>query len=51
MLGMHPVAMGEMARKRHVHLASAEGAAMGAGGVFTIVAAVAQFVAIWMLAT
>ena len=36
-MGMHPVAMGEMARKRHAHLASAEGAAMGAGGVFTIV--------------
>jgi hypothetical protein len=36
-MGMHPVAMGEMARRRHVHLASAEGAAMGAGGVFTIV--------------
>ena len=36
-MGMHPVAMGEMARKRHVHLAAAEGAAMGVGGVFTIV--------------
>jgi hypothetical protein len=36
-MGVHPVAMGEMARKRHAHLASAEGAAMGFGGVVTIV--------------
>lgn len=36
-LGKHPVELGEMARKRHVNLASAEGAAMGAGGIFTIV--------------
>jgi len=36
-MGMHPVAMGEMARKRHAHLASAEGAAMGVGGVITMV--------------
>lgn len=36
-MGKHPIAMGEMARKRHVHLASAEGAAMGFGGVVTIV--------------
>lgn len=36
-MGKHPIAMGEMARKRHVNLASAEGAAMGAGGIITIV--------------
>jgi hypothetical protein len=36
-LGMHPIAMGEMARKRHVNLASAEGAAAGVGGFVTLV--------------
>jgi|GEM_PF-2141695 hypothetical protein len=36
-LGMHPIAVGEMARKRHVNLASAEGAAAGVGGFVTIV--------------
>jgi EcsC protein family len=36
-MGLHPIAMGEMARKRHAHLASAEGAAMGVGGMITLV--------------
>jgi hypothetical protein len=36
-LGKPPAELGEMARKRHVNLASAEGAAMGVGGVLTIV--------------
>jgi len=33
----HPVDMGEMARKRHVHTASATGAAAGIGGIITMV--------------
>src|SRR5688572_16150365 len=36
-MGKHPVELGEMARKRHVNLASAEGAAAGVGGIVTIV--------------
>ncbi|RKQ92710.1 EcsC family protein [Solirubrobacter pauli] len=36
-LGKHPVELGEMARKRHVNLASAEGAAAGVGGMITLV--------------
>ncbi|MBE2317259.1 EcsC family protein [Solirubrobacter sp. CPCC 204708] len=36
-MGLHPIAMGEMARKRHANLASAEGAAAGIGGIVTIV--------------
>lgn len=36
-LGKHPVEIGEMARKRHVNLASAEGAAAGVGGLITMV--------------
>lgn len=36
-LGKHPVELGEMARKRHVNLASAEGAAAGVGGMVTLV--------------
>lgn len=35
--GKHPVELGEMARKRHAHLASAEGAAAGVGGLVTLV--------------
>ena len=35
--GKHPVELGEMARKRHVTLASAEGAAAGVGGMITLV--------------
>ena len=35
--GKHPVELGEMARKRHVTLASAEGAAAGVGGMVTLV--------------
>ena len=35
--GKHPVELGEMARKRHVNLASAEGAAAGVGGMVTLV--------------
>jgi len=35
--GKHPVELGEMARKRHVNLASAEGAAAGVGGLVTLV--------------
>ena len=36
-MGKHPVELGEMARKRHVNLASAEGAAAGVGGMVTLV--------------
>ncbi|MDA0179075.1 EcsC family protein [Solirubrobacter phytolaccae] len=35
--GKHPVELGEMARKRHANLASAEGAAAGVGGLVTLV--------------